>query len=113
MKIGVFFVAAVIISALWVATPVQAQEVQCLGCAVAEFSFNSYCQPYNGSWPNCTTRCDGYYCSCSRDTSGRCRLSGDGTWYGFRVQDVFYLPLDRPFHTAYRVTRARMTHRPA
>jgi hypothetical protein len=113
MKLGRFIALAAVITAFWVATPVQAQEVQCLACTIAEFSFNTSCQPYAGSWPNCRNLCDGYYCSCQRDTGARCLRGSDGTWYGFRMQDVFYLPLDRPFHTAYRVTSARMVHRPA
>lgn len=53
------------------------------------------------------------YCSCTKATWGRCRRGTDGTYYGFFVQDVLYVPLDQPFHTAFRVARARMTHRPA
>jgi hypothetical protein len=113
MKLGRFIALAVVITAFWVATPIQAQEVQCLACVASQWTLNSYCQTYNGSWANCQTICDGYYCSCKRDSGGGCRRGTDGTWYGFRVQDVFYLPLDRPFQTAYRVTRARMVHRPA
>ena len=94
--------------------PADAQEVQCLGCYASEITLNSYCQTYNGPWPDCQTVCIGWDCSCKRGTyGGRCRLGTDGIWRGFRVQDVFYIPVDRPFHSAYRVTRARMTQRPA
>lgn len=113
MKLSGFVATAVVVIAFWVAAPVQAQEVQCLACVVSQYTFNSYCQTYQGSWPDCQTLCQGYYCSCQRSSGARCMRGSDGTWYGFRVQDVFYLPLDRPFHTAYRVKRARMVHRPA
>jgi hypothetical protein len=112
MKLGGFVASAVLVFAFWAATPVQAQEVQCLGCEASQYTGNSYCQTYNGSWPNCETRCVGYTCSCTRGgVGGGCRRGADGTWYGFRVQDIFYMPLDRPFQSAFRVTSARMTQR--
>lgn len=113
MKQSILIVIAACVLGFCVAVPVEAQEVQCLGCALSPYTYNSYCLTTNGSWPNCRNLCDGYYCSCQRDSGARCRRGADGTFNGFRVQDVFFLPTDRPFHTAYRITRARMTHRPA
>jgi hypothetical protein len=112
VKFSVFIIAAVVVP-LCSAASARAQDVQCNACYMSQVTYNSYCQSYQGSWPNCQTLCDGYYCSCQRDTGARCRRGTNGDWHGFRVQDVFYLPADRPFHTAYRVTSARMTRRPA
>ena len=113
MGLRAFFAIAGSAIALFLSTPAEAQEVQCLACAVSTVSYNSYCQSFNGSWPNCQTICDGFVCSCKKDVSARCRRGGDGTFYGFRVQDVFYLPADQPFHVSYRVKGAKMTRRAA
>ena len=99
---------------LYLAPPAEAQEVQCLACVMSDVTYNSYCQTYSGSWPDCRTVCDGFYCACNRGTTGaRCVRGSDGTWHGFRVQDVYFMPVDRPFQLAYRVTRVRMTQRPS
>ncbi|HEX8617467.1 MAG TPA: hypothetical protein VF911_07770, partial [Thermoanaerobaculia bacterium] len=78
MKLSAFVVSAAIIVAFCAATPAHAQEVQCLACATSDYTFNSYCQSYNGSWANCQTVCEGYYCSCRRDSGGRCLRGSDG-----------------------------------
>ncbi|HEY0372817.1 MAG TPA: hypothetical protein VGD79_12490 [Thermoanaerobaculia bacterium] len=114
MKQPILFAIVACALGLCLTSPAEAQEVQCLACLLSPVTYNSYCQTYNGNWPDCQTVCDGYYCACNRGTSGgRCSRGGDGVWRGFRVQDVYYMPVDRPFHAAYRVTRARMTRRPA
>lgn len=105
---SLFVVGGVLLFAMLVTASAQAQEANCLACGVG-YSGNMYCTDYNGSWPNCQTICQGYYCSCKRDTGARCHRGEDGTYHFVRVREVLYLPADQPFHGFYRVARARMS----
>jgi hypothetical protein len=87
----------------------QAQEANCLACYTDLYLSNSFCESYNGSWPNCRTDCSGGHCSCKRDPGGRCARGTDGTYHFMRIREVLHLPADQPFRSAYRVARARMS----
>lgn len=103
-----FVVVAALLLATLLTASTHAQEANCLACGVG-YSGNMYCTEYNGSYPNCTTICQGFYCSCKRDTGARCTRGEDGTYHFVRVREVLYLPSDQPFHGLYRVARARMS----
>ena len=103
-----FVVVTAFLVAMFLTAPARAQESNCLACSIG-YSGNTYCESYNGNWPNCQTICSGYYCSCRRDTGARCVRGSDGTYHFMRVREVLYLPLDQPFHRVYRVAQARMT----
>ncbi len=95
--------------AMFLTAPAQAQESNCLACYSDLITYNSYCESYNGSWPNCQTVCSGGTCNCRRDAGGRCTRGEDGTYRFMRIREVLYLPGDQPFHRVYRVARARMS----
>lgn len=89
------------------------EEASCHLCEVSPYTYNGYCSDFNGPIPNCRTVCDGYVCSCHRSTWGRCMRGADGTYFYIKIQYV-RLPIDEPFHSAFRVTKARMKRqRPA
>jgi hypothetical protein len=104
-----FVVAAALLFAMLLPAAAKAQESNCLACYADIVTYNSFCESYNGSWPNCQTVCTGGYCSCKRDAGGRCARGPDGTYHFMRVREVLRLPADQPFHRVYRVARARMT----